>query len=288
MSEINTGEMTGPGNQETQTFYKAWQEEEHVDHFGAWDGYSASTLIRICSRFNECQLFEELSPEGAYQTLSDVGCANGRFYRYFSGIRPKLEYKGFDLSRTAIERARKLNPKGDFNEFDGNPSANTRIPSDVVFCRDVVHHQTNPKEFLSGLYNAAGKYLILRVRTREVGPTEFDPLASCQYAYGQWVPYIVFNTQELVELFRSFDPAPTNIKIRQHPVVLGGWAGRYLPKELYYPETKTAESAVLIEKGSVSGGSGPTVTIETQPEIYIQSRRRRLLNFLGRGWLAGI
>ena len=287
MSETNTGEMSGPGKQETQTFYKAWQEEEHVDHFGAWDRYSVSTLIRICSRFNDCQLFEEL-PDDAYQTLSDVGCANGRFYRYFSGIRPKLEYKGFDLSRVAIERAKALNPKGDFNEFNGDPSSDSRLPSDIVFCRDVVHHQTNPKEFLSSLYNAADKYLILRVRTRDVGPTEFDPTASCQYAYGQWVPYIVFNTQELIDLFRSFDPAPVSIKIRQHPVVLGGWAGRYLPKELYQPEIRTAESGVIIEKGPTLGSSEPSVVIETQPEIYIQSRRRRLLNLLGRGWLAEI
>jgi SAM-dependent methyltransferase len=200
--------------------------------------------------------------------LSDVGCAAGGFYRFFRRTGPALEYKGFDISEVAIERARSLYPKVAFRVFDGRLKSLPDVQADIVFCRDVVHHQENPRAFLSDLYDIARRYLILRVRTREVGTTVFDVDRSCQYTYGHWVPYIVFNTSELLELIRSFTPPPARITLLRHPVVLGGQTSRFLPKELYYPETGTAETAVLIGKGDGKGSSETTVTLNTCPEVH--------------------
>lgn len=145
-------------------------------------------------------------------------------------------------------------------------ASNEAIRADIVFCKDVVHHQTDPKKLLSALYEKANNYLILRVRTREVGPTVFDPSQSCQFLYGDWVPYIVFNSAELAELIRSYQPSPVRIALWRHPVVLGGAGGRYLPKELYDPQTGTAETAVLIEKRSGSSEAETQVEVITRPE----------------------
>ena len=122
-----------------------------------------------------------------------------------------------------------------------------------------MHHQTEPCAFLETLYYSAKHYLIIRIRTREAGPTIFGPNISCQYTYNHYVPYIVFNTGELISLITSFNPAPTNISIRRNPTVLCGKVGRYLPKELYDPKTSTAETAILIEKNGGPFGSGTTV-----------------------------
>ena len=197
----------------------------------------------------------------------DIGCATGRFYRYFQKILPSTEYHGFDISEGAVNHAKQQYPQGEFNVFDGDISKVQQATPDLIFSRDVVQHQPNPTEYLAKLYDSVGKYLILRVWTRETGATVFDVDLSCQFGKDSWVPYIVFNTQELIDLFSSFKYAPTKMQVVRHPVVLGGQSGRYLPKELYYPETGTAETAILIEKGRQEGESNPQVVIETRPEV---------------------
>ncbi len=264
--------------------YEAWMQRGHPDLMGSWDRYSTTRLVKLCDRFNECQLFRAIVGDTDCLTISDVGCATGRYYRYFRKTWPFLEYKGFDISDVAIEEAGGRFPKGSFTVFDGNVKSLPEIASDIVWSRDVVHHQTNPGEFLSDLYDVAGKYLILRVRTREVGSTVFDASQSCQYTYGRWVPYVVYNTSELVDLIRSFRPAPMKITVRMNPIILGGLYGRYVPKELYYPERGTAETAVLIQKRTGGRGDDTVVAVETHSEFPAQEWMqwiRRLARRLG-------
>ena len=258
---------TNSPNEMARSPYDAWLQAEHVNRFSTWDSYSTSRLVKLCDQFNECQFFRTLVGDESCRTLSDIGCATGRCYRFFHKLWPSLEYKGYDISEGAIERARKLYPDGDFKVIDGSFKTLPEVQADIVFCRDVVLHQVDPCQFLSDLYEVANRYLILRLRTREVGATVFDISRSCQYNYGSWVPYLVFNTSELIDLIKTFEPTPTAITIRRHPVVLGGYHSRFLPKELYYPETDSAETALIIEKGSNAVGNKDTVvTIETRPE----------------------
>ena len=259
-------------------------QKEHPTLFGVWDRYSTRRLVRLCNKFNECQLLQSVVADPDLRTLSDVGCATGRFYRYFLRIWPSLQYKGFDISEGAVSQARRLYPRTSFTVFNGRIESEPKIRSDVIFCRDVVHHQEDPRQFLSGLYDDTGKYLVLRVRTREVGATVLDTSQSCQYTYGLWVPYIVFNTAELIELLQSFTPPPAGITLWRHPLVLGGQNSRFLPKELYYPETGTAETAVLLEKGTEDGQSDTRITVETRPEARGGSRWPRWLRRLAGRW----
>ncbi len=240
-------------NHESYDSYAAWQQKEHQETFSLWDKLSTKTLIKRCYDFNEFQLYKEIVGHKECQTISDIGCATGGFYRFFKATWPDINYTGVDISDNALEKAQARYPSGTFKKY------NSHISSDIIFCRDVVHHQTEPGAFLENLYDAAERYLIIRIRTREEGTTVFDPNISCQYTYNHWVPYIVFNTQELISLIESFNPAPTNISIRRNPIVLGGNVGRYLPKELYYPETGTSETAILIEKNGAQSSSEPTM-----------------------------
>jgi len=95
----------------------------------------------------------------------------------------------------------------------------------------------------------------------------FDREQSCQYSYENWVPYIVFNTGELTDLLSSYSPRPAKIDIIRHPDILGGQLNRYLPKELYYPETGTAETSILIEKGPEGQTVEPKITSEAKREL---------------------
>lgn len=247
-------------------YYQSWSEEEHGSHLGTWDRHSPSRIVRLLDEFNEWHLFRTLVGQPNCHTFSDVGCATGHVYPYLQKVWPSLEYKGFDISKSAIQHAQELYPKADFQWFDGQVKSSPEVESDIVFCRDVVHHQTNPVEMLHDLYETTKKHLILRMRTKEVGETIFDPERSCQYAYGHWVPFIIFNTSELVDLLGSMDPKPARIIVRIHPTVLGGVYRRFVPKEMYYPETGTAETALLVEKGTVGGNTETEVSIEVCPE----------------------
>lgn len=252
--------------------HDAWNQKEHESYYAGWDRYSNARLVRLCDQFNDCQLFRTLVRDQSCQSLSDVGCANGPFYRFFRKVWPSLEYKGFDISGVAIEKAKSHYPTGNFTVFDGCLKSLPGIKSDIVFCRDVVQHQPSPYEFLSDLYDITRHYLILRILTREVRATVINVSQSCQYHYGRWVPYIVVNTSELLDLVRSFKPTPAKITLRRYPVVLGGQNSRFLPKELYYPETGTAETALLIEREAREESGNTQVTIETRPEARNMDR----------------
>jgi len=215
----------------------------------------------------------ELAEVTKIESVMDVGCATGRFYRFFKEVFSGVHYRGFDISQSAIDHAKNLYPETEFSVFNGDPSAVGSTQPDLLFCRDVVHHQTDPKGFLAKLYATPSKYLLLRVRTREIGETVFDIDQSCQLAYNSWVPYIVFNTKELTDLLSSYSPRPAKINIARHPNVLGGQLHRYLPKELYYPETATAETSILIEKGSDGLTAKPQITSETRVETRVQELR---------------
>lgn len=262
--------------------YEAWKQQDHVRLFSSWDQYPTGALVKQCHTFNDFQLFDSIAGNQECRTVSDVGCATGGFYRYFHRQWPSLGYKGFDISQLAVEHARNLYPEGNFTVFDGQLKSQADVESDIVFCRDVTHHQTNPQTFLSDLYDIAKEYLVLRVRTREIGATVFDVEQSCQYTYGRWVPYIVFNTTEIMELISSFYPSPARITIKRHPVILGGQNSRYLPKELYDPETDTAETAILIKKRKGNLAEETVTSVESCPEGISRSPWRQVIRRVAR------
>jgi hypothetical protein len=76
---------------------------------------------------------------------------------------------------------------------------------------------------------------------------------------------LVLNVDETIETICHAVPVK-RISIIKSYVQLGGWHGRFLPKECYYPETGTAETAVYIMRARDS---------QAKPEIVISSKKEQ-------------
>lgn len=229
----------------------AWGDQTHASVFDHMYPMPGFILKKHYEGFNEGRLLKMLKDDIRGNKFFEVGCATGELYRYISRFMPRFKYYGFDISEPAIKRAKQKYPIGNFyhltNGFEeiiqkfGQP--------DIIWCRDVVLHQALPYVFLDNLIELSKEVVILRLRTRDVGATETDPEISCQLHWDKfWVPYIVLNTKEMIEKIND-NPNVKKIIISRHYETLGGQNYRFLPKELYFSDSRTAETAVCIQKG---------------------------------------
>ncbi|KPL15752.1 hypothetical protein AMJ74_00815 [candidate division WOR_3 bacterium SM1_77] len=261
-----------------QKLREAWQEPIHADFFDARARHSLRLLRRAYENFNEFRLFVENKEYIRGRHFVEIGCATGELYRYLCHYHPEFSYRGFDISRPAIERAIQKYPYGHFDvcEFDLSDVIAANLNPAVVWARDVVLHQPDPFEYLSRLLPISNEVTILRLRTRDKGVTVRDAELSCQWHYNHWVPYMVLNVDEAIEIICQAVPVKRMIIMKNY-VQLGGWHNRFLPKECYYPETGTAETAVYIVR---SENPRPNA------EIIISSRKE--LHTVYPVWLHGI
>ena len=233
-------------------WYADWQHQEHAKHFDQRSRLSDRGLVRNLESFNDVRLLCDHLREPLAGELLEVGCATGEMYRYLKLTQPAIAYTGLDISESAIERARSKYADANFVLGDPVQSISDNLKSHslatkyaVVYSKDVLHHQTQPWDFLDDLMASAQLSLFLRTRTRDEGETVLDPNQSCQYHYNGWMPYVVFNLDELVRQIQQRSPSAEVVVLRNH-MVLGGRENRFLPKECYLPQTGTAESAVGI------------------------------------------
>lgn len=244
------------GSSEVTAWYGDWQHPAHVERFDARSRLDARNLIRNYEAFNDVRLLKERLDPARSVDLVEVGCATGEFSRYLRLAFPQVRYAGLDVSEPAIARAKAKYPETPFFVVDaGRPVAEglarlglSQDPA-LIYSKDVMQHQLEPLAFLSDLIRRASEAVIVRCRTRDVGPTERDPERSCQHHYGGWMPYIVVNLQELLDRIVGELP-DSEVVVYRHHMVLGGRHERFLPKELYLEETGTAETAVGIFKTS--------------------------------------
>jgi hypothetical protein len=87
---------------------------------------------------------------------------------------------------------------------------------------------------------------------------------------------MVLNVDEAIEIICQAVPVKRMTILKSY-VQLGGWHNRFLPKECYYPETGTAETAVYIVRSEDP---------RTNPEIVISSRKE--LHTVYPLWLRGV
>lgn len=233
-------------------WYEDWQHQEHARHFDGRSMLSDREVVRNYESFNDVRLLNERLDRSRAVTLLEVGCATGEFFRYLRIAHPQVRYYGVDLSHAAIARAKEKYPEARI--FPVEPKAGLvevieRIglsaKPELVYAKDVLHHQTDPFGLLSELLGAASEGVILRTRTRDAGATVMDPERSCQYHYDGWMPYLVLNFKELVAYIQREAPQAECLVYRHH-MILGGRENRFLPKECYLPETGTAETAIGI------------------------------------------
>jgi SAM-dependent methyltransferase len=257
--------------------HQAWHEEAHVVQFDGWARLPVGDLKNVYESFNEIALFLENKSSLHGRTFAEVGCATGELYRYITRYHREFAYFGFDISELVIRRAKEKYQKGAFFVCGEDLSGiREQCSPDVIFARDVVLHQPNPWAFLVQLIRLPAEAAILRIRTRDKGETVLDPELSCQWQFGNWVPYMVLNMDEVIEkIVESVNVS--KLFVYKHYQPLGGQNGRFLPKECYLPQTGTAQTAFYLELAS------EPVAV---PQIVVQERvdprpRRTLRGLLG-------
>lgn len=235
-------------------WYRDWQHDQHAVAFDHRAGLDDRNLVRNYEGFNDVRLLRERYDNRRVMTVLEVGCATGEFFRYIRLRYPRAQYYGIDISRPALQRAKAKYPDGPF--FLTNPAHPVsetlrmlELPSrpEVVYAKDVVQHHTDPFGLLAQLVDVASESVIIRGRTRDVGPSELDPALSCQYHYDDWMPYLVLNLQEVIAHLQSL-ASEAEIVVYRHHMILGGQHHRYVPKALYLPKTGAAETAIGVFK----------------------------------------
>jgi SAM-dependent methyltransferase len=272
-----------------EKWYDDWQSKRHAGVFDFRSSLSDTDLSRSYESLNEIFLFRQRLVPSTALTFLEAGCATAELYRYLRLNYPNIKYYGFDISRPAIERAREKYPAANLFLVDPHATPGEYLGAvglpggaDIVFAKDVVHHQTRSLEFVTKLLEMTNVALLMRCRTRDVGQTQSDPELSCQYHYGGWMPYIVSNLEELIQHILGQRPRSEVVVYRNH-MVLGGKQGRFLPKECYLPETGTAETSIgVFIKTTVPG----KVTIEDRtdqtPSYTLTHQCRSALRFIFR------
>lgn len=273
-------------------WYTDWQSAEHARRFDFGLSLDIKNLQRSYESLNDVHLLNNRIERNQALTLVEVGCATGEFYRYLRIKHPHVNYFGTDISRVAITRAKEKYPQASFFVIDPSDEVTNQIRQlpmssnpEIVYAKDVVHHQIDPFGFIYELLRLASETLIFTCRTRDVGETMLDPELSCQYHYNGWMPYIVMNLQDLINHIAKGFPGCEVVALRNH-MILGGQHNRFLPKECYLAETGTAETAVGVFKRTAHPGK---VSIEDQKELAFQftlsSRLRRRIGATLRGLL---
>jgi len=233
-------------------YKEAWQKVEHSKQFGK--SIKGKKTLLFLDRFKRylparCLNYAVNSLGTQNVSILDVGCAAGDFYAYLESIRSSVNwtYEGVDISKPAIEIARKHFGEDLFHliSTDGELVGKR---ADIVLSVDVLIHQVEPFQHLARIFDCAGKLLVISLRTRETGDTVLDPELSCQINYGQWVPFIVFNIKQLYKAIFDLTPKPLKLTCFKEYQILGGENKRFLPKDLYTENPKTAITTLLIEK----------------------------------------
>lgn len=230
----------------------AWQKNEHSKVFGkAARKKDLKIWLTKFQRYLPARCLNYLVNVSGFKRISvlDVGCASGSFYAYLSSIATFGEwtYKGLDISKPAIEFAKKQYDQKLFNLIRGDEELSGKY-ADIVLSVDVLIHQVKPFEHLNRIINASNKFLVVKLRTRDKGETVLDPTISCQMQYGECVPWIVFKTNQLYEKILEFTQSPVKIICFKRYKIFKEENGRYLPKELYLENSKTALTTLIIEK----------------------------------------
>lgn len=229
----------------------AWHSFLHRDTFDFRARQPLRVLRRDYESLNDIQLLNE-SIRQLFTSLHrpvrllEIGCATGELYRYLSSKHKDLEYTGMDISKSCIDRAYSKYPHAIWHDSWSAMEKCDVLP-DIIYCKDVIHHQPDPLEFITRLIALKPHTLIFRCRTLDEGTTEWNPDLSCQFVYGAWVPYIVINLFFLMKwLAESYANRDSTIEAIRSYIILGGSNQRYLPKSCYFPSSGTSETSIRV------------------------------------------
>ena len=228
--------------------YKSWDSPQFLADFSAY-----RNDLSIFWKFRQRQIYgnlqyclEKVVPYS--NIVNEVGVGGGRSYSAFLAVLKKLrikdcDYRGYDVSSQCIDY---------LNEYNGplfklSPVVNPLYREcDLLYFFDVLIHAEKPFEFLDDVSKSCRKYLVFQTPTRDRGDTEFDVSKSCRRQNNLWIPYIIWNVDQLVNELkkRGF----TKILLIKSYKNLAGGGARFLPKEFYEPRIGSSRTVVLAIK----------------------------------------
>ena len=228
-------------------YFFGWHTNKHLEHFNFWNSLSNYEFNFRWGSFRENKIVLNLLEKG--DSLFEVGCATGTTVRWLKNknILHKIKYFGVDISETVIEQANFLYPNEIFKKIDLGPLKEYYNKFDYVFSRDTVMHQEKPFLFFEELIKCANKGVIIRLRTRDFGDTDFNIENNCQLHYDTyWMPYIVININEIIDFLKNMKIVES-IEINRSYEILGGNTNRFLPKDLYFKSAGTSETSIYLK-----------------------------------------
>lgn len=264
-------------NKKLSITHIGWDTQDHLKEFDHWNTMNNSEFIFKYGSFQEQKYLKERINNFQSPSILDFGCATGTTNKFLRIIAKNInyKYKGVDISKPSIEKAKKYYNKNEFELIEENSNFLEKNIFDIVYSRDTVLHQSDPYSFIKSLLKATNKSLILRLRTRDHGETIFDIEKSCQLHYDNfWMPYIILNFDELIEFLKAQENV-SQIKVNRSYMVLGGQNYRYLDKDLYFKKAGTAETSLLIDLSNNPKNNEKKVQVENNLEgqMFIKSKR---------------
>ncbi len=228
---------------------KNWNSKKLEDHYLHLHKYYSDNLynLKFGSYYSSFKSLEILKKHPEYNIL-EIGIGAGNFYRFLKINKIKNNYTGGDISEFYVNLANKIHKSNNFILTSLDQSLNLEQKYDFVYSRNVALHQSNPYDFIDNIIKKTGSKLIIELRSRDIGDTNFDVNNSCQLVDGVWVPYIILNYEELKDFLLKKDFIKNSkITLNRQYMIFGGKNLRYLEKDLYYKKTKTANIIITIE-----------------------------------------
>jgi len=182
-------------------------------------------------------------------SVLDIGCAAGDLYAYMISqpASRKFEYEGVDISKPAIDAANRHYQTDRFSAIGGDEDLAGKSAG-IVVSLNVLPNHPKPLDHLDQILKCTGHYLVAHLRTRDNGETILDPELSCMRLFGEWFPFFVINIKEIYRKILASAMAPVRISCFKEYMMLAGSGPRFLPKELFEEDAKTASTTLVVEK----------------------------------------
>jgi hypothetical protein len=259
----------------------AWESSEHLSTFSDYrkdlKWYRRYRNAKIFHNFGRC-IVPALARS---KTVGEVGVGGGRTYQFINQLIGDnrlggMDFRGYDVSKACIDSCNEY--FGDMFEVSSSASPRFR-KSELIYFFDVLVHSPRPLEFLDGVSSAATKYLCLQTPTRDIGETEFDISKSCRLENGFWIPWIVFNFEELLDELRRRGFEKFLVAKSYKCFALG--RHRFVPREFYLPGFPSSRTAILaIKSEGFVKKLLEEVDLETQAVRILRNEMRTIPRWL--------
>ncbi|MBU1110363.1 class I SAM-dependent methyltransferase [Patescibacteria group bacterium] len=96
--------------------------------------------------------------------IIDLGCGEGFVINHLKKTRRAYQFTGADISQTALEQARTLNPNANFRQLNINDLHSLyKEQFDLALCLEVLEHLERPEKVLEEMAKLRCRYFIISV-----------------------------------------------------------------------------------------------------------------------------